>query len=61
MTRLKVLLFSLLILTFVGPAIAQEQSGSIQGVVKDASGSVIPGATVEAKSGARSKSITNSG
>jgi len=31
------------------PAQAQEQSGSIQGIVKDASGGVLPGATVEAK------------
>ena len=34
------------------PVFAQEQSGSIQGVVKDASGAVLPGATVEAKTGA---------
>src|SRR6185436_7425538 len=32
------------------PAAAQEQSGSISGVVKDASGAVLPGATVEARS-----------
>ena len=32
------------------PAAAQEQSGSIIGVVKDASGAVLPGATVEARS-----------
>jgi outer membrane receptor protein involved in Fe transport len=32
------------------PAQAQEQTGSIQGVVKDSSGGVLPGATVEAKS-----------
>jgi outer membrane receptor protein involved in Fe transport len=31
------------------PATAQEQSGSIQGVVKDAQGAVLPGATVEAR------------
>ncbi|OLB63497.1 MAG: hypothetical protein AUI11_01130 [Acidobacteria bacterium 13_2_20CM_2_66_4] len=30
-------------------AAAQEQRGSIDGVVKDASGAVLPGATVEAK------------
>ena len=30
------------------PAFAQEQRGSIEGVVKDASGAVLPGATVEA-------------
>ncbi|MGE5198876.1 MAG: carboxypeptidase regulatory-like domain-containing protein, partial [Rhodospirillaceae bacterium] len=32
------------------PAQAQEQTGSIQGVVKDASGGVLPGVTVEARS-----------
>lgn len=32
------------------PAAAQEQRGSIQGVVKDSSGAVLPGVTVEAKS-----------
>ena len=32
------------------PAAAQEQTGSIFGVVKDASGAVLPGATVEARS-----------
>lgn len=33
---------------FSWPAVAQEQRGSIEGVVKDASGAVLPGATVEA-------------
>ena len=32
------------------PVFAQEQSGSIQGVVKDTSGAVLPGVTVEARS-----------
>jgi len=32
------------------PVQAQEQSGSIQGIVKDASGAVMPGVTVEARS-----------
>ncbi len=32
------------------PALAQEQHGSIEGVVKDASGGLLPGATVEARS-----------
>ena len=32
------------------PAAAQEQTGSITGVVKDSSGAVLPGATVEARS-----------
>ena len=31
------------------PALAQEQVGSLQGVVKDAQGGVLPGVTVEAK------------
>src|SRR5688572_24878572 len=31
------------------PAAAQEQSGAIEGVVRDASGAVLPGVTVEAK------------
>ena len=32
------------------PAFAQEQRGSIEGIVRDASGAVLPGATVEATS-----------
>jgi len=32
------------------PALAQEQTGSIQGSVKDAQGGVLPGVTVEARS-----------
>ena len=39
-----------LLLCFGAVASAQEQSGSIQGIVKDASGAVLPGATVEARS-----------
>jgi hypothetical protein len=44
--------FALLLLigSLAAPAWAQEQRGSIEGVVKDASGAVLPGATVEAKS-----------
>jgi hypothetical protein len=41
-------LFAVLLLAM--PAVAQEQSGSIFGVVKDGSGAVLPGATVEARS-----------
>ena len=41
-------LFAVLLLAM--PAAAQEQTGSIQGVVKDSSGAVLPGATVEARS-----------
>jgi outer membrane receptor protein involved in Fe transport len=33
------------------PVAAQEQRGSIEGVIKDASGAVLPGVTVEARSG----------
>jgi hypothetical protein len=39
-----------LVCLLAAPAAGQEQTGSIQGVVKDTSGSVLPGATVEAKS-----------
>ena len=37
-------------LLFSAPLAAQEQRGSIEGIVKDASGAVLPGATVVAKS-----------
>jgi hypothetical protein len=40
----------LCVLAFAGGAYAQEQTGSIQGTVKDSSGSVLPGVTVEARS-----------
>ena len=36
-------------LLFAWPAAAQEQRGSIEGVVKDSSGAVLPGVTVEAR------------
>lgn len=39
-----------LVAGLAGGAWAQEQSGGIQGVVKDSSGAVLPGATVEVKS-----------
>ena len=39
-----------LCLSFATGANAQDTRGSIEGVVKDASGAVLPGATVEAKS-----------
>src|SRR5687767_2962368 len=42
--------FLALLLCFGAVATAQEQSGSLQGIVKDASGAVLPGATVEARS-----------
>jgi hypothetical protein len=50
MKRFRLSLFCLLMLAVGMPAIAQEQSGSIQGVVRDAQGGVLPGATVEARS-----------
>ncbi len=43
----------LMIGALVAPAWAQEQRGSIEGVVKDASGAVLPGATVEATANGR--------
>src|SRR5689334_2072084 len=43
---------ALLILCCLMPAVAQETTAGIQGVVKDTTGAVIPGATVEASSSA---------
>ena len=45
-------LFTLLALigALAYPAFAQEQRGSIEGIVRDASGAVLPGATVDASS-----------
>jgi len=48
----------LLIGALVAPAWAQEQRGSIEGVVKDASGAVLPGATVDATANGRVSSTT---
>ncbi len=48
------------VLLWALPVVAQEQSGSIQGVVRDASGAVLPGATVEAKSAAAGVATTAS-
>ena len=42
--------FALSLLASAGPALAQEQRGGIEGVVKDSSGGVLPGVTVEARS-----------
>src|SRR5262245_16432146 len=39
-----------LLVAWTFPAAAQEQGGSIQGVVRDASGGVLPGVTIEARS-----------
>ena len=48
--RFKTAVFTLLVLVLAMPALAQEQRGSIEGVVRDTSGAVLPGATIEAKS-----------
>jgi Carboxypeptidase regulatory-like domain len=37
------------VLLLAGPVSAQEQRGAIEGIVKDSSGAVLPGATVEAR------------
>jgi hypothetical protein len=49
-------------LLFAWPAAAQEQRASIEGVVKDAQGGILPGATVEARShaGAVVTAVTDS-
>src|ERR1035437_988574 len=48
--RLRTLSVLLCALLFAWPAAVQEQRGSIDGVVKDSSGGVLPGVTVEARS-----------
>jgi hypothetical protein len=52
--------FALLLLigSLVAPAWAQEQRGTLEGVVKDSSGSVLPGATVEATAVQTSRAIS---
>src|SRR6266851_5583759 len=50
--RLRTLSVLLSALLLACPAAAQEQRGSIEGVVKDTTGAVLPGATVEARSAA---------
>ena len=47
--RFRNLALVFLVLALAMPAMAQEQRASIEGVVKDASGAVLPGVTVEAK------------
>ncbi|HMC78549.1 MAG TPA: TonB-dependent receptor [Vicinamibacterales bacterium] len=49
--RLKTFAALLAITLLAWPVAAQEQRGTVEGVVKDASGGVLPGVTVEAKSG----------
>jgi hypothetical protein len=60
--RFRTLALLLVALLLAVPAFAQEQRGSIEGTVKDASGGVLPGATVEARSagGAVTSSVTDS-
>jgi len=48
--RLRPFATLLIVLALAAPAWAQETRGAIEGVIKDASGAVLPGATVEAKS-----------
>ena len=46
----KTVAFALLVLALALPSMGQEQRGSIEGIVTDASGAVLPGAIVEAQS-----------
>jgi TonB dependent receptor/Carboxypeptidase regulatory-like domain/TonB-dependent Receptor Plug Domain len=48
--RLRTFATLLAVLLLALPAAAQEQRGSIEGVVKDSSGAVLPGVTIEARS-----------
>jgi carboxypeptidase family protein/TonB-dependent receptor-like protein len=48
--RARTLAALMAVLLFAWPVAAQEQRGSIEGVIKDSSGAVLPGVTVEAKS-----------
>lgn len=45
--RLRSLALLLLVFALAMPAVAQEQRGAIEGIVKDSSGAVLPGVTVE--------------
>jgi carboxypeptidase family protein/TonB-dependent receptor-like protein len=49
--RARTLAAALAILLLALPATAQELRGTIEGIIKDASGAVLPGVTVEAKTG----------
>ena len=59
--RVRQIVMLLLVLALAVPALAQEQRGAIEGVVKDSSGGVLPGVTVEAKnaSGAVVTAVTD--
>lgn len=59
---MRVRIFALLAaLLLAVPATAQEQTGTIEGIVKDSTGAVIPGVTVEAKSPAGTRSTVTDG
>src|SRR5688500_10711208 len=59
---MRVRIFALLAaLLLAVPATAQEQTGTIEGIVKDSTGAVIPGVTVEAKSPAGTRSTVSDG
>jgi len=62
MARFKFLSFLLLLVLVAGTLLGQEQTGSIQGVVTDSSGGVLPGATVEAinSRGSRFSTVSDS-
>src|SRR5262245_65732081 len=47
---MKRLIWALLVLGLATPASAQEQRASIEGTVRDSSGAVLPGVTLEARS-----------
>src|SRR3972149_11627223 len=47
--RFRTLALLFLVFALAVPAVAQEQRGAIEGIVKDSSGAVLPGVTVEAK------------
>ena len=47
--RARTLAALMAVLLFAWPVAAQEQRGSIEGVIKDSSGAVLPGVTVEAR------------
>ena len=54
-------MLAIILMLFAVRATAQETRGAIEGVVKDASGAVLPGVTVEAKhkSGSTATTVTN--
>ena len=49
-SRILIAIRVLAVLALSAPALAQETRGSIEGIVKDTSGAVLPGVTVEARS-----------